>query len=90
VTIAGKDIDILDQDTDSIDQYTVSGSTGTEVGTIALSDVSDPVQDWQDGKFVLTANAGDADATSFAYPAGGSPVSTASGLSEPIGVSVDK
>jgi len=90
VTIAGKDIDILDQDTDSIDQYTVSGSTGTEVGSIALSDVSDPVQDWQDGKFVLTANAGDADATSFAYPAGGSPVSTASGLSEPIGVSVDK
>jgi hypothetical protein len=90
VTVAGKDIDILDQDAATIDQYTVSGTTGTEVGTVTLSGVTDPVQDWQAGKFVLTANAASASATSFAYPAGGSAVSTVSGLTEPIGVSVSK
>jgi hypothetical protein len=91
VTVSGKDIDILDQDAATINQYTISGTSGTEAGTVTLGGgISDPVQDWQDGKFVLTANAGSANATSFAYPAGGSPVSTVSGLSEPIGVSVDK
>lgn len=91
VTVTGNTINILDQDTDSIDEYTVSGTSATESGSVSLGGgISDPVQDWQDGKFVLTANAGSASATSFAWPAGGSPVSTASGLSEPIGVSVDK
>jgi hypothetical protein len=39
-------------------------------------------------KDIWTANAGGRDATEFAYPAGGNPILTISGLSEPIGVAV--
>jgi hypothetical protein len=92
VTIAGKNVDILDQDAVTINQYTISGTSGTESGTVTLGGgISDPVQDWQAGKkYVLTANAGSANATAFKYPAGGTPTGTVSGLSEPIGVSVAK
>ena len=90
VTTSGKDIGVLDQDTDTIDEYTVSGSTGTEVGTVSLSGASDPVQDFLAKKFVLAANAGEGSACSWKYPAGGSDVSCATGFSEPIGVAATK
>jgi hypothetical protein len=93
VQASGKYITILDQDANAIDQYTISGTSGTLAGTVSLGGgISDPVTDWitKNGKTVLTANAGSANATSFKYPAGGSPTSTVSGLSEPIGVTVAK
>ncbi|HEX4014862.1 MAG TPA: hypothetical protein VHX17_13375 [Candidatus Cybelea sp.] len=93
VQIGGKNVTILDQDTNTVDEYTISGTSGTLSGSVALGGgISDPVGDWitKNGKYVLTANAGSANATSFAYPAGGNPVSTASGLVEPIGVAVAK
>jgi hypothetical protein len=90
VQVSGKDITILDQDSSTINQYTISGTTGTEVGTVALSGATDPVGDWIAKKFVLTANAGGGNATSFKYPAGGSIVSSVSGISEPIGVTTTK
>lgn len=90
VTVGGKDIGVLDQDTDTIDLYTISGTSGTEVGTVSLSGASDPVQDFLDKKFVLASNAGEGSTCSWAYPAGGSDVSCATGFSEPIGVAVAK
>jgi len=90
VQVSGKDITVLDQDSSTIDQYTISGTTGTEVGTVTLSGASFPVGDWIAKKFVLTANAGGANATSFAYPGGGAAVSTLSGFSEPIGITATK
>ncbi len=68
----------------------VKGSLGQPVATTPLSGVSDPVT------FALTNNVMDlwtADAgleasQEFAYPAGGSPVASITGLVEPIGVVV--
>jgi len=90
VQVSGKDITILDQDASAVDQYTISGTNGTLAGSVTLDGASDPVGDWIAKKFVLTANAGGANATSFKYPAGGSAVGTVSGFSEPIGVAVAK
>jgi hypothetical protein len=86
---AGKDIAILDQDgLGTIDKYAISGKTGTEVGTVTLSGASDPQGDWIVNKHVLTANAKGADVTSFAYPAGGTPVSTVSGFNQPVSITI--
>jgi hypothetical protein len=93
VRVSGKDITILDPYANTIDQYAISGTTGTEVGSVTLNGVSDPVTDWIVGKHVLTANADSKDITSFAYPAGGAAVSTISGLSKPskpIGITIAK
>lgn len=90
VTDKGKDVGVLDQNGDAIDLYTISGTSGTEVGTVSLSGSSDPVQDAIAGKYVLAANALGGSACSWKYPAGGSSVSCATGFSEPIGVTVAK
>jgi hypothetical protein len=90
VAVSGKDVTVMDQDTDTVDQYTISGTSGTEVGSVDLSGASDPVQDWIAKKYVLASNAGEGSTCSWKYPAGGSEVSCATGFSEPIGVSVAK
>ncbi len=85
----GKYVDVGDQDENTLDQYTVSGTSGTEEGSVSLDDISDPVQCWiEKGKKVYCGGAGSAAWFEYAYPAGGSPVKEVSGLSEPIGATV--
>jgi sugar lactone lactonase YvrE len=68
----------------------VNGSLGSPTATTPLSEVSDPVTfAFTDTTADLyTADAGLASSQEYAYPAGGSPVSTISEGGEPIGVAV--
>jgi len=93
VQMSGKNVAIIDQDANTWDQYSISGTSGTLSGSVSLGGgISDPVSGFitKNGKYALTANAGSANATAFAWPAGGNPVSTVSGLVEPIGVAIAK
>lgn len=62
----------------------------TIVSTTTMSGISDPVTFAFTKKDagLVTGNAGSGTATLFAYPAGGSPTVTYSGMVEPIGVAV--
>jgi len=67
-----------------------SGSLGSPVSTTSLSGSSDPVTFafTNDMKDLYTADAGLAVSNEFAYPAGGSPVSTINVGGQPIGTAV--
>jgi hypothetical protein len=86
----GKYVAVGDQDEAAIYQFTISGTSGTKEGETSLEDSDDCVQVWIAGSTVICPDAGDADAKLYAYPAGGSPTLTISGLSEPIGATVAK
>lgn len=84
------DLSIDDQDANTVTTWTAPNFTSSS-STTSLSGVSDPVTFafGQADANLWTANAGSANATQFAYPAGGSPtVTITSGLAEPIGVAV--
>jgi hypothetical protein len=91
VTKAG-DIAIDDQEGFAIYTYKppVKGSLGKPVSTTPLTGSGDPVSYsfTSTEKDLWTADAADADANEFAYPKGGSPVTSITGLTEPIGVVV--
>ena len=83
----GTYLTVLDQDTEAIYQYTVSGTKATLKGTASLSGSGDCGQTWIAAPYVYCADAGNADGEVYEYPAGGSPVATLSGnLNTPIGV----
>jgi len=88
----GKYITFNDQSAHNIYQYSVSGDVATLQGTVSLSGTSDCVQTWIAKKLVYCPDAGNENATVFAYPAGGSAKATLSGSFDlPIGaVSVAK
>jgi len=78
---------IDDQDTSTVSTY-LAPSFSTVISTTTLSGSSDPVTfafGTKDAD-LISANAGGGNATQFAYPNGGSPNLTWSGLVEPIGV----
>jgi hypothetical protein len=71
-------------------QATVSGGTATVTGSTQLDSASDAVQAWVAGTGVVVPDAGSATVQYYAYPAGGSPTVTISGLGQPIGSTVVK
>ena len=89
VQVSGKYVTILDQLGDTVDEYTISGTTGTEAHTITLSASGDDlVNDWFAGKYLLVSNLTTGQGDSF-KKSGGSPYSTAT-ASEALGITLVK
>ncbi len=84
----GTYIVVGDQDAETLYGYAISGSSGTEKRSTVLSDIDDCDQFWIQSNKVYCGGAGDAEEFIFAYPAGGSPLKTITGLGEPIGAVV--
>jgi hypothetical protein len=75
----------------AIYQFTISGSSGTEVGVTPLGNSGDVVQFWKQGTKVIGPNTQYSDVPIWNYPAGGTPVTVISGgLGSPVGVVVSK
>ncbi|HEY4434310.1 MAG TPA: hypothetical protein VGM99_07885, partial [Candidatus Cybelea sp.] len=67
------------------DQYTVSGTTATEEGSVSLSGSSDCDQTWIAKGYVICPDAGNVDGELYKYPAGGSAIATlTASFSEPL------
>lgn len=75
----GKYLTVLDQDTASIYQYTIGGTTATLRGTVSLSGSSDCAQTWIAKGVVYCADAGNGNGEVFKYPAGGSAIAVLGG-----------
>jgi hypothetical protein len=75
----GKYVTVTDQETNSMYQYTISGTKATLKGTVSFSGSSDCAQTWIATGIVYCADAGDYGAEVFKYPAGGSPIAVFSG-----------
>ncbi len=88
----GKFVTVNDQENHVIDQYTVSGTTATLAGSVALSGSGDCVQTWIGKGVVFCADATNEDGEVYKYPAGGSAIATLTGSFDlPIGaVEVEK
>jgi hypothetical protein len=86
----GKYLAVGDQLAESVIQYSVSGTTATEQGTVSLNGASDVVQYTIAGNYLIGPDAGNAAAEVWKYPAGGSIVDSVTGLSEPIGSTISK
>lgn len=72
-----------------IDRVSVSGTTATLVGTVALTDSCDVLQYWIDKGRVIAADDCGSTVKYFSYPAGGNSLKTiTSPLNEPVGVTV--
>jgi hypothetical protein len=69
-------------------QATVSNGTATVMGSTQLNSAVDAVQVWISGTRVVVPDAGSANVQYYSYPAGGTPITTISGLSQPIGSTV--
>jgi len=79
-----------DQDGHDLIQYSISGTTATEHGTVSLTGASDVDQQTVAGGYVIGPDAGNAAAEIWNYPAGGSIVNSKTGFSEPVGSTVSK
>ncbi len=83
----GTYLTVFDQDTSSLYQYTVSGTTATLKNTVQLVGASDCAQTWIVPGLLYCADAGTDGGEVFNYPAGGSPVATFTGTFDtPLGV----
>jgi hypothetical protein len=83
----GKYLTVFDQDSGSLYQYTVSGTTATLKNTVQLIGAGDCAQTWIVPGLLYCADAGNDNGEVFKYPAGGSPVATFTGnFEEPLGV----
>jgi hypothetical protein len=82
--------------TSVIYQFSISGSAGTEVGVTTLAGSNQVAQFWipkvgmgkKGGTTVIAPNQGGKDTLFFDYPAGGSPIGTILGETDPIGSTV--
>ena len=84
------DLGVDDQEGLTVTTWTAPGFTSKSSTTTLGGGISDPVTFAfvKRDPSLWTANAGSGDATEFAYPAGGSPSTTITGIEEPIGVAV--
>jgi hypothetical protein len=83
----GTYLTVFDQNTNSMYQYTVSGTKATLKGTVTFSGSSDCAQTWIVKGLVYCGDAGNGDGEVFNYPAGGSPVAVFKGSFDvPLGV----
>jgi hypothetical protein len=67
----GKYLTVLDQYTNIIHQYTVSGTKATLKGSVTLSGASDCAQTWIAAGVVYCGDAGLDNGSAYAYPKGG-------------------
>jgi hypothetical protein len=87
----GTYLTVFDQETNSIYQYTVSGTTATLEGTVKFQGSSDCAQSWIVKGILYCADAGNNDGEVFKYPAGGSIVATFTGdFDFPLGTTAAK
>jgi hypothetical protein len=87
----GTYLTVFDQETNSIYQYTVSGTTATLKGTVKFQGSSDCAQSWIVKGILYCADAGNNDGEVFKYPAGGSIVATFTGdFDFPLGTTAAK
>jgi hypothetical protein len=84
----GTYIVVGDQDAETLYGYTISGSSGTEKRSTVLDDMEDCDQFWIQTNKVYCGSVEGAEELVYAYPAGGSPIKTITGLGEPIGAVV--
>jgi hypothetical protein len=88
----GKDLAIEDASSGYIDEFSISGNKGTEVGNTPLKGVPPslyPVNAvWIAGRNVVGADASYAEVGVWHYPKGGKPFHTITGLYEPTAVTV--
>jgi hypothetical protein len=68
-------------------QFSTTGSTGQEVGSTLLSGATNVAQFWIHGREVVGSSPYDNEIAFWDYPAGGSPVNTAT-VSDPYGVTI--
>jgi hypothetical protein len=60
----------------AIDQFSVSGSSGTQTGETSLTGAGDVPEAWIGGKYVAAPDTRNADVELYDYPAGGNPIGT--------------
>lgn len=83
----GTYLTVLDQDSNTINQYTISGYKATLEGTVTLSGASDCAQTWIATPWVFCGDAGAGDGSVYKYPAGGSSIAVFTGNFDlPLGV----
>jgi hypothetical protein len=75
----GKYMTVLDQYTNIIHRYTISGTKATLTGTVTLKGASDCAQTWIAARVVYCGDAGNDNGSVYKYPAGGNPAATLSG-----------
>lgn len=86
----GAEVAVGDDGTGMIYQFTVSGKSGTEVGSTTLTGSSYVTQFWIQTPNVIGPNtySSGGNVLFWKYPAGGSPTKTIGGLSKPVGATV--
>jgi hypothetical protein len=83
----GTYLTVYDQIAGEFYQYSVSGTTATLQGTIALKGAGDCAQTWIVKGLVYCGDAGNNDGSVYKYPAGGSPIATLTGnFDTPLGI----
>jgi hypothetical protein len=86
----GTEVAVGDIGTGVIYQFTISGESGTEVGSTPLTGSSYVTQFWIQPPKVIGPNvySSGGNVLFWKYPAGGSPTKTIGGLSKPVGATV--
>ncbi|HEY2477047.1 MAG TPA: hypothetical protein VGI19_19860 [Candidatus Cybelea sp.] len=84
----GSHVAVDDADANTIYQFSISGSSGTETGSTVLGGARDVGQFWQHGKRVIGPDTLNADVGIWKYPAGGNAVKTITGLAQPFGATI--
>ncbi|MBV8066876.1 MAG: hypothetical protein JO113_02785 [Candidatus Eremiobacteraeota bacterium] len=85
----GKYLTVVDQGTNAVYQYNVSGTQATLKGTVTLSGAGDCAQTWIVRGLIYCADNYNTDGEVFKYPAGGSAIAVFTGnFVFPLGVTV--
>ncbi len=71
-------------------QFSIGGGKATEKGSTSLGGAEEVYQFWIDGKDIAGADASAGSVGVWKYPAGGSPLMTITGLSDPLGITISR
>jgi hypothetical protein len=86
----GKYLAVGDQEQPYIYEFTISGSSGTKVGSTQLDDTNDVAQFWKQGWRVVAPDFLNNEVQFFKYPAGGMATRTIPDINTPIGTVISK
>jgi DNA-binding beta-propeller fold protein YncE len=86
----GKYLAVGDESIGKVYRFTINGENGTTEGTTTLGEANKVFQFWIVGTRIVGPNFGSAVVSVWKYPAGGEPVETIAGPSEPVGAVVSK
>jgi hypothetical protein len=87
----GQYLTVLDQESNEMYQYSISGTKATLKGTVQLEGAGDCAQTWIVKRLVYCADADNGQGEVYNYPAGGSPVAVFTGNFDfPLGVTAAK